>query len=138
MTMAATTVDNPVSRLATIVLSSTVAAICILVVVFVLICRIRAQYSRWQRRRVVIPSRRQAGREREQGPLTVAFFHPYCSSGGGGERVLWKMVQVLMNHRIGHLDGKPSSHRINAQLERPLHIIIYTIDPPSSTYKKGV
>lgn len=26
---------------------------------------------------------------------TVAFFHPYCNAGGGGERVLWEMVKLL-------------------------------------------
>ncbi|CAM4362610.1 unnamed protein product [Caretta caretta] len=27
--------------------------------------------------------------------LVVAFFHPYCSAGGGGERVLWCAVRAL-------------------------------------------
>jgi hypothetical protein len=25
----------------------------------------------------------------------VAFFHPYCDAGGGGERVLWEAVKAL-------------------------------------------
>eukprot|EP00934_Nitzschia_sp_Nitz4_P008319 Nitzschia sp. Nitz4//scaffold297_size22919//3643//5058//NITZ4_008519-RA/size22919-processed-gene-0.17-mRNA-1//-1//CDS//3329546292//8309//frame0 len=28
-------------------------------------------------------------------PKSFVFFHPYCSGGGGGERVLWKIVQYL-------------------------------------------
>ncbi|XP_067841973.1 GDP-Man:Man(3)GlcNAc(2)-PP-Dol alpha-1,2-mannosyltransferase [Heptranchias perlo] len=28
-------------------------------------------------------------------PLVVAFFHPYCNAGGGGERVLWCAVRAL-------------------------------------------
>ena len=28
-------------------------------------------------------------------PLTIAFFHPYCNAGGGGERVLWTAIRVL-------------------------------------------
>ncbi|NXN53898.1 ALG11 mannosyltransferase, partial [Rynchops niger] len=28
-------------------------------------------------------------------PLLVAFFHPYCNAGGGGERVLWCAVRTL-------------------------------------------
>ncbi|XP_025909085.1 GDP-Man:Man(3)GlcNAc(2)-PP-Dol alpha-1,2-mannosyltransferase [Nothoprocta perdicaria] len=28
-------------------------------------------------------------------PLTVAFFHPYCNAGGGGERVLWCAIRTL-------------------------------------------
>jgi alpha-1,2-mannosyltransferase len=43
-------------------------------------------------------------------PQVFGFFHPYCSGGGGGERVLWKMIQVLQSQ------GKSA--------------VIYTIDPP--------
>jgi len=28
-------------------------------------------------------------------PLTVAFFHPYCNAGGGGERVLWVAIKAI-------------------------------------------
>ncbi|XP_035605490.1 GDP-Man:Man(3)GlcNAc(2)-PP-Dol alpha-1,2-mannosyltransferase-like isoform X1 [Oncorhynchus keta] len=28
---------------------------------------------------------------------TVAFFHPYCNAGGGGERVLWCALRALQN-----------------------------------------
>ncbi|KAM7537851.1 hypothetical protein Aperf_G00000064633 [Anoplocephala perfoliata] len=31
-----------------------------------------------------------------QPPAILAFFHPYCNSGGGGERVLWTAVDVLL------------------------------------------
>ena len=44
------------------------------------------------------------------------FFHPYCSGGGGGERVLWKMVQILQSK--GH------------------SVVIYTIDPPETDESK--
>lgn len=47
---------------------------------------------------------------------TFAFFHPYCSGGGGGERVLWKMIQILQQH------GKK--------------VVIYTIDPPTTDEAK--
>lgn len=30
-------------------------------------------------------------------PRTVAFFHPYCNAGGGGERVLWTAIRALQN-----------------------------------------
>ena len=26
---------------------------------------------------------------------TVAFFHPYCNAGGGGERVLWTAIRAI-------------------------------------------
>lgn len=30
-----------------------------------------------------------------QGAKVVAFFHPYCNAGGGGERVLWAGIKAL-------------------------------------------
>ena len=30
----------------------------------------------------------------DQSEVSVAFFHPYCNAGGGGERVLWSAVKV--------------------------------------------
>lgn len=29
-------------------------------------------------------------------PIILAFFHPYCNSGGGGERVLWTGINCLL------------------------------------------
>jgi alpha-1,2-mannosyltransferase len=53
----------------------------------------------------------------------VAFFHPHCSAGGGGERVLWKAVQVL-----GDLHDQGL----------PLKVVIYTIGEPKASYKEGM
>ncbi|XP_049540398.1 GDP-Man:Man(3)GlcNAc(2)-PP-Dol alpha-1,2-mannosyltransferase [Anopheles darlingi] len=33
----------------------------------------------------------------EENVKHVAFFHPYCNAGGGGERVLWCAVRALQN-----------------------------------------
>ncbi|TPX41253.1 GDP-Man:Man3GlcNAc2-PP-dolichol alpha-1,2-mannosyltransferase [Synchytrium endobioticum] len=33
-------------------------------------------------------------------PRSIAFFHPYCDGGGGGERVLWAAIQALL--RVTH------------------------------------
>jgi hypothetical protein len=52
----------------------------------------------------------------------IAFFHPYCSAGGGGERVLWKIIEVL-----GGLYEQGFA----------LEVIIYTVDPPSTSYTDG-
>ena len=54
----------------------------------------------------------------------VAFFHPYCSGGGGGERVLWKAVQVL-----GTMVD-----------EYPCQVVIYTIDdaPTAQNYTRDL
>ncbi|XP_020783500.1 GDP-Man:Man(3)GlcNAc(2)-PP-Dol alpha-1,2-mannosyltransferase [Boleophthalmus pectinirostris] len=43
-----------------------------------------------------LQSRRRARRSQDKGPA-VAFFHPYCNAGGGGERVLWCALRALMN-----------------------------------------
>ncbi|KAL6100550.1 alg11 [Pungitius sinensis] len=46
--------------------------------------------------RTWLQGRRKARRARGGGPV-VAFFHPYCNAGGGGERVLWGALRALMN-----------------------------------------
>uniref|UniRef100_A0A3P8ZRS3 GDP-Man:Man(3)GlcNAc(2)-PP-Dol alpha-1,2-mannosyltransferase n=1 Tax=Esox lucius TaxID=8010 RepID=A0A3P8ZRS3_ESOLU len=33
----------------------------------------------------------------QDGSPTVAFFHPYCNAGGGGERVLWCALRAIQN-----------------------------------------
>ena len=67
-----------------------------------------------------VPSGRHR-RRRRRG--TIAFFHPHCSAGGGGERVLWKMVQVLGDLvDRGMLLGQ---------------VVIYTVDKPSASYQQG-
>ncbi|VDM30975.1 unnamed protein product [Hydatigera taeniaeformis] len=48
-------------------------------------------------------------------PLLLSVFHPYCTSGGGGERVLWTGVSALLQHR------------------EKLLIFIYTNDPDCLT-----
>ena len=63
-------------------------------------------------------------RQRHDARTVLAFFHPFCTSGGGGERVLCKMLQVLGELRV--------------EADTPLRAVIYTIDPPSDTYKEGV
>ncbi|CDQ75611.1 GDP-Man:Man(3)GlcNAc(2)-PP-Dol alpha-1,2-mannosyltransferase [Oncorhynchus mykiss] len=46
--------------------------------------------------RVWLQANRNARRARDGRP-TVAFFHPYCNAGGGGERVLWCALRALQN-----------------------------------------
>lgn len=46
--------------------------------------------------RLWLQSSRNARRARDGRP-TVAFFHPYCNAGGGGERVLWCAIRALQN-----------------------------------------
>ncbi|XP_047457234.1 GDP-Man:Man(3)GlcNAc(2)-PP-Dol alpha-1,2-mannosyltransferase-like [Mugil cephalus] len=50
--------------------------------------------------RVWLQGRRKARRTQDGGPA-VAFFHPYCNAGGGGERVLWCSLRALMQRYPG-------------------------------------
>uniref|UniRef100_A0A3P9GX22 GDP-Man:Man(3)GlcNAc(2)-PP-Dol alpha-1,2-mannosyltransferase n=1 Tax=Oryzias latipes TaxID=8090 RepID=A0A3P9GX22_ORYLA len=50
--------------------------------------------------RLWLQGRRKARWARDGGP-SVAFFHPYCNAGGGGERVLWCSLRALMNRYPG-------------------------------------
>lgn len=54
--------------------------------------------------------------------MTLAFYHPHCSAGGGGERVLWKAVEGLGELRDAGMK---------------LRVIIYTVDKPREHYSKG-
>ncbi|KAM6893846.1 GDP-Man:Man(3)GlcNAc(2)-PP-Dol alpha-1,2-mannosyltransferase [Xenentodon cancila] len=47
-----------------------------------------------------LQSSRNARRARDGRP-TVAFFHPYCNAGGGGERVLWCAIRALQDRYVG-------------------------------------
>jgi hypothetical protein len=34
---------------------------------------------------------------------TVAFFHPYCNAGGGGERVLWCAINAMQDKSVNFI-----------------------------------
>ncbi|GAB1521477.1 asparagine-linked glycosylation protein [Rhizoctonia solani] len=42
-----------------------------------------------------IAQKRRLTVNRNGGSIVVGFFHPYCNSGGGGERVLWASIAYL-------------------------------------------
>lgn len=52
--------------------------------------------------------------KRKKGPIVIGFFHPYCASGGGGEKVSWVAVYCLLS-RVAS-----STHN--------LRVVIYTGD----------
>ena len=57
-------------------------------------------------------------------PKHVAFYHPFCNSGGGGERVLWKFI-----HALGHdLHSLPTPHS-----PPRLEVVIYTCETASAS-----
>ena len=39
---------------------------------------------------------------RSPNKTVVAFFHPFCECGGGGERVLWQSVELLLSEQATH------------------------------------
>ncbi|XP_054001885.1 GDP-Man:Man(3)GlcNAc(2)-PP-Dol alpha-1,2-mannosyltransferase [Hylaeus anthracinus] len=57
-------------------------ALCILVVLPILLIISRKLYSK-----------KRAKRSRKE--IVVGIFHPYCNSGGGGERVLWAVISAI-------------------------------------------
>jgi alpha-1,2-mannosyltransferase len=63
-------------------------------------------------------------------PKTFAFFHPYANGGGGGERVLWKMIQFLQQLQQQQQGSSSASSSNNTKEE--MEIVIYTIDPPTT------
>ena len=79
------------------------------------------------------------------GTFVIGFFHPYCSAGGGGERVLWKSIQALAELKEGKLQSKQRRTKTNkdAPLNIPaddnrfvncknLSVVIYTVDEPTT------
>ena len=91
----------------------------------------------WHRRRC-----RSWTRNDRQCRLSVAFFHPYCNDGGGGERVLWTAIEsILKKHKkdvqiiiyTGDTDATPDEilHRVkqrfnmNMQIYKPSITFIY-------------
>lgn len=79
---------------------------------------------------------RDARRARDGRP-TVAFFHPYCNAGGGGERVLWCAIRALQNRYTdvnfvvytgdlgvtGQQIVAGAQRRFNIVLPRPVHFV---------------
>jgi alpha-1,2-mannosyltransferase len=71
--------------------------------------------------------------------VVYAFFHPHASGGGGGERVLWKMIQFLQSSSHRRLrcggenrDGSEGKLEEQQEGEDNVEILIFTIDPPST------
>uniref|UniRef100_A0AAY4EG87 GDP-Man:Man(3)GlcNAc(2)-PP-Dol alpha-1,2-mannosyltransferase n=1 Tax=Denticeps clupeoides TaxID=299321 RepID=A0AAY4EG87_9TELE len=68
---------------------------------------------------------------------TVAFFHPYCNAGGGGERVLWCALRALQNRYpdvsfvvytgdqdvTGEQILEGARRRFNVRLPRPVRFV---------------
>lgn len=76
-------------------------------------------------------------RQGEPGFVHVAFFHPYCNAGGGGERVLWCAIRAIQKKYskvkcyiyTGDIDATPeeilqrAQQRFNVVLPRNVEFI---------------
>lgn len=59
----------------------------------------------------------------KKNTTSIAFFHPHCSAGGGGERVLWKAIEAL---------SQLNTQGLNAE------VVVYTSDCFSESYHNDV
>ena len=95
--------------------------------------------------------------DEDDGTFVIGFFHPFCSAGGGGERVLWKAIQALGEMKEGKMminkqqrrtkTSKKESTGINTTTDiddviltncKNISVVIYTIDVPTKNYDKEV
>lgn len=69
----------------------------------------------------------------------IAFFHPHCAGGGGGERVLWKMIQVLSTYSSPSTStATPPITTTTTTTTVGCDIVVYTIDPPRVNYRRDM
>lgn len=57
----------------------------VILIVIVLLCILQK----------VLARKKESMSKRHGNVVHVAFFHPYCNAGGGGERVLWCAIRAL-------------------------------------------
>lgn len=97
-------------------------------------------------------AKEEEGINEDDGTFVVGFFHPRCSAGGGGERVLWKSIQALGEMKEGKLLKRRTKTRKETPNElagvignkddirlrncRNLSVVVYTVDEPSENYDK--
>ncbi|KAL3822001.1 hypothetical protein ACHAXA_002987 [Cyclostephanos tholiformis] len=76
----------------------------------------------------------------ENETFVIGFFHPRCSSGGGGEMVLWKSIQALGEIKGGGdvtTTRRSGSSVVTTDTKKHLErlcMVVYTINEPSKDY----
>ncbi len=104
--------------------------------VFVTVIFHRYTFSKLRRRH------HKASTDNNTSRTFVAFFHPHCSGGGGGERVLWKAIESISelnremseDYNDGHVRKTQKGER---GVKKSLHVVIYTSDSKSDDYQRG-
>ncbi len=95
-------------------------------------CKSRYQRKKWRLHELSVK------------PVMVGFFHPYCNSGGGGERVLWQSISALQRRYsfircvvyTGYeADSKPA--QIIAKVKERFGIVIYKEIEFVYLYRRG-
>ncbi|KAL9185136.1 hypothetical protein ACHAXT_002913 [Thalassiosira profunda] len=91
---------------------------------------------------------KKSAKEDGDGTFVIGFFHPRCTAGGGGERVLWKSIQALGELREGKVakrrtktkkeSGGIDGDDVRLQNCRNLSVVVYTIDKHSDNYDEEV
>ncbi|KAK7097661.1 GDP-Man:Man(3)GlcNAc(2)-PP-Dol alpha-1,2-mannosyltransferase-like [Littorina saxatilis] len=116
-----------VSQLASLLITSGIFFIFVFTVTLLLV-RVWIQ----RRAKYLLPHLHQNGTTR-----TVAFFHPYCNAGGGGERVLWTAIRAIQKRYstvqcvvyTGDIDATPTEilaraqQRFNISLPRQVEFV---------------
>jgi len=66
--------------------------------------------------------------------MLIGFYHPFCNGGGGGERVLWKVIETLAkldpsSKSSVEQEDEDSDSDIDYVAAGTISIQIYTCDP---------
>ena len=95
----------------------------ILIALFFALVKLASSFvKKSSKARFPLPSRPDADKRPR---FSVGFFHPFCNSGGGGERVLWSAVNAIQKAYA----STPRTHtRRLARLSRPFRLFFHLVD----------
>jgi hypothetical protein len=78
------------------------------------------------------------GKTSERGKVSIAFFHPHCRGGGGGdERVLWTAIASISRLNQNHCESD-SSGMMRRRDEVKSKVVVFTSDPKKDNYCEGM
>ncbi|XP_007421273.1 GDP-Man:Man(3)GlcNAc(2)-PP-Dol alpha-1,2-mannosyltransferase [Python bivittatus] len=86
--MAVSTFNQFIRLLYSLIIPALILSGVLCLCLLLLLCGLRL-WLQWRKNLLIPP-----GNDGKK-PLVIAFFHPYCNAGGGGERVLWCALRAL-------------------------------------------